>query len=255
MGCMTFKDHFSGHAEQYAAARPDYPQALFDWLADSAPGRELAWDCATGNGQAARGLAGYFRSVIASDASAAQIESASSAAGIEFRVFAAEAPQLETGSVDLVTVAQALHWFDLPRFYAACDRVLRPGGVLAVWSYGLCDIEAAIDAWVGELYEGVLGSYWPPERRLVEERYAGVDFPYPLLQSPALNMEKHWTREQFKAYLESWSATQSYRRERGEDPLQAMAASLESLWSSGLEKAVSWPLVLLAGRKPRQGTP
>lgn len=211
-----FKDHFSGHAAAYAAARPDYPPELFAWLAARAPARDSAWDCATGNGQAAVALAGHFRRVLATDASAAQIVRAAPGPGnIDYRVAPAETPGIELESVDLVTVAQAVHWFDRPRFYAAARQALRPGGLIALWSYGLFTIDPPLDELIRHFYEHVVGAYWPPERKLIDEHYATLDFPFTEVPAPAFAMEQEWDAGQALAYLRTWSAVQRMQRSLG----------------------------------------
>src|SRR5687767_1259250 len=169
---MSFKDHFSGHAGTYAAARPRYPAALFDWLAAQCARHGLAWDAGCGNGQATVALAAHFVRVVGTDPSAAQVAQAEARDNVEYRVEPAEAPSLDDASVDLVTVAQALHWFDLERFHAAVRRVLRPGGLVAAWTYGLSNVDARVDAHFMRLYETILGPYWPAERSHVENGYA-----------------------------------------------------------------------------------
>ncbi len=242
-----FKDHFSGHASDYAAARPDYPRELFAWLAGMAPARTRAWDCATGNGQAAVALAEHFREVIATDASAAQIANAVRRTGIQYRVAAAEAPGIEKGSIDLVTVAQAAHWFDRPRFFAAAREVLREGGLLALWSYGLFEIDPALDRLIGNFYHEAVGPYWPPERRLIDERYATLDFPFAEISAPGFAMRRNWSRERVLAYLRTWSAVQRYRKAHGSDPVSGIEPELTRLWGTVQEREVRWPLYLRAG--------
>lgn len=247
---FSFKDHFSGHATDYAAARPGYPEALFAYLAGLCPEQELAWDCATGNGQAALGLANHFVRVIASDASAEQIAAAKPQPNIEYRVATAEAMQLPAQSCDLVTVAQALHWFQTDDFFAVCERVLKPAGVLAVWCYGLCRVSAEVDALVNQLYAETLDAYWPPERKMVEEHYVSMNFPFPrLAELPDFVLSLNWSSEQFTAYLRSWSATQRYIAEQGKDPLSELAGEIAKAWGGALEKAVQWPLTLIVCRK------
>lgn len=245
--CSSFKDYFSGHASSYAAARPDYPPALFAWLAGQAPAQELAWDCATGNGQAARALARHFGHVIATDASTEQIANAVPHPGIDYRVATAESPGLDPGSVDLATVAQAVHWFDRPRFYAAASRALRPGGLIAVWSYGLFTIDPALDAVVNHFYDDVIGPYWPPERRLIDAHYTTLDFPFDEITPPTFVMEHAWTCGQVLAYLRTWSAVQRYRRDAGHDPMMPVAEEIARLWGNATRRRVCWPLYLRAG--------
>lgn len=247
---MAFKDHFSAHARQYALARPDYPAALYADLARELRVRELAWDCATGNGQAARQLAGYIERVIASDASSEQIAAASGPENVEFRVFPAEQPPLEPDSVDLVTVAQALHWLDLDAFFPALDRVLRPGGLLAVWSYGQCSIDIETDQHVTRLYTEILGErWWPPERQLVENAYRDISFPYQRLDMPVYEMRLQWSRDQFLAYLRSWSASQRYQQAMAHDPVSLVEPDIARVWQSDLKKTLVWPLTLIVCRK------
>ncbi|MFI4970000.1 MAG: class I SAM-dependent methyltransferase, partial [Lysobacterales bacterium] len=198
---MTFKDHFSGHAGIYHAARPTYPAALFDWLAARAPAQSLAWDAGCGNGQASVALAAHFTCVFASDPSAAQIASAEPGPNIDYRVEPAEQCSLGRASADLVTVAQALHWFDHARFYAEVRRVLRPGGVFAAWAYADCRVDAAVDAAKDRLYVDLTGPYWPPERMHVDAGYRTLPFPFDEIAAPAFGMHASWTLPQFVAYL------------------------------------------------------
>jgi SAM-dependent methyltransferase len=246
---MSFKDHFSAHADIYATARPDYPAALFDFLAANCADHELAWDCATGNGQAALPLARCFHRVIASDASAAQLQLAPPHPAIDYRHFEATVPDLKSESVDLVCVAQALHWFQTEKFFDSVNRVLKPGGVLAVWSYGLMQIDARLDSLVQELYEGVLGPYWPPERRLLERGYIDIEFPFIAVTAPRFEIRKHWNQRQVIAYLQSWSACRRYRDEHGADPLAMFVDRFQQAWGSALEKDVVWPLTVNVRRK------
>jgi len=248
---MSFKDHFSGHAGTYAAARPHYPEALFAWLAALPARHELAWDAGCGNGQASVALARHFQRVIGTDPSAAQIAAAAPAENVEYRVEPAEAPSIKDASVDLVTVAQAYHWFDLPRFDAAVRRVLRPGGTLAVWSYGLCRVTPEVDALYDELYEPVLGPYWPAERAHVENGYRDLPFPFEeSIDAPVFAMQPAWTLAQYLAYLRSWSATQRYLQARGEDPVERMAPRFAAAWGEPMtEREVRFPLRLRVGRR------
>lgn len=244
-----FKDHFSGNSGDYAAYRPSYPAALFDFLAGQVAGHDLAWDCATGSGQAALGLAPYFQDVVATDASADQIAQARPHAGVSYRVAPAQASGLASASVDLVSVAQAVHWFDLDAFHAEARRVLKPGGVLALWCYERLTIAPALDAVIGAFYADTLGPFWPDERRHVETGYRDLAFPYTELPAPALAMQAAWTLDQLLGYLATWSAVKAYRARLGRDPLPALRESLAPLWvSHDAAKNIKWPLSVRLGR-------
>jgi len=243
-----FKDHFSKQAPDYARYRPNYPAQLFAWLADIAPSRGAAWDCGTGSGQAAVGLAAHFGRVIATDPSRKQLEHAEPHPRVEYRVASAEVSLLDTASIDLVTVAQAIHWFDLDRFYAEARRVLKPGGIIAAWTYTLLDVEAGIDALLTDLYRNVVGPYWPPERRMVDDRYRSLPFPFEPIVPPAFEIQTEWTRDDLLGYLGTWSATQAYIKAKGVDPLIDFARRLEPLWPDPERaKPLRWPLHLRVG--------
>lgn len=249
---MSFKDHFSGHAAQYAAARPTYPDALFGWLAAQCPGRGLAWDAGCGNGQASPALAGRFARVFASDPSAEQIGNALAHPGVRYAVEPAEACSLSAASADLVTVAQAYHWFDHARFAAEARRVLRSGGLLAVFNYGLSCAGDEVDAAVRHLHDGVLGADWPPERRFAVEDFGLLPFPFPeLTDVPAFELNCDWTLAQYLAYLRSWSASRRYLRRTGEDAVARVEPALAAAWGDPESpRPVTWPLRLRAGRAP-----
>lgn len=244
-----FKDHFSAHADSYAKARPTYPRELFSWLAEQCERRELAWDCATGNGQAAIALAEFFDAVHATDASAAQIGNAFAHERVRYAVAPAEASRLPEASCDLVTVATALHWFDHARFNAEVQRVLKPGGVIAAWAYGLTRVAPEIDAITATFDEAIVGPWWPPERRHVDTRYAGIPFPFTRIAAPEFEMRVEWDRRQFLAYHSTWSSVQRYRKARGHDPLVWLEAELASFWPAAEVRSVRWPLFMMAGRR------
>ena len=244
-----FKDHFSSASDRYAAFRPDYPTELFAWLAGQCAATELAWDCATGSGQAALGLAPHFRRVIATDASAEQIRHAQPHPAIEYRVVPAEASGLPDHCLDLVTVAQAVHWFDLPRFYGEVRRVLKPGGLLALWGYGRLRLPGQLDGPLEDFYAGTIGPWWPPERALIDDGYRSLPFPMAELATPDFAIEVEWTLPRLLDYLSTWSAVKRYQAARGEDPLPALRARLTPGWGEpGRPKRLRWPLFLRAGR-------
>jgi len=250
MTANTFKDHFSGHAADYSRYRPAaYPAALFKALAALAPDREWVWDCATGNGQAALGLAEHFARVEATDASEKQIAAAQAHPKVHYAAAPAEKSGLPDGSVSLVTVAQALHWFDLDAFYAEVRRVAKPEAIIACWCYMRCAVSPEVDAATERLYNGILGdAYWPPERKHVENAYQDLAFPFTRIALPAFHMELHWSLEAYVGYLRSWSATQAYIKKNGSDPVEQIGEELMRAWGDpAIARPVHWPLTMLAG--------
>lgn len=246
---MDFKDYFSGHATSYKAFRPTYPAELFSYLASIAPSRQQAWDCACGNGQAAVALRAEFEHVIATDASHTQIGESEAMPGVEYQVAPAEHTTIAASSIDLVAVAQAVHWFDLPAFYAEVRRVARPGGVLALWCYELLTASPAIDTAIYRLYEDILCTYWPPERRLVESGYATIDFPFEQIAHPAFQMHKQWTFTQLVGYLCTWSSVKRYEQQHAANPLALIWDELLAAWGDPTAaRLVTWPLHLRIGR-------
>jgi ubiquinone/menaquinone biosynthesis C-methylase UbiE len=247
---MGFNDHFSRQARAYADYRPTYPKALAEYLAGVSPGRHLAWDCATGSGQAAALLTEQFERVVATDASAPQIANATTVDRVEFAVADASSSGLPDHSCDLVTVAQAVHWFDLPAFYAEARRVLRPRGVIALWCYVAPETDSPlVNDCVHEFQYGRVEPFWPPGRELVDTRYETLPFPFERLTAPRFQMTAEWTRDGFLGYVSSWSAVVRCREQEGADPLPELAAELARLWPDAAEvREVRWPLHLLVGR-------
>lgn len=246
---MSFKDHFSAQADAYARYRPQYPDEMFAWLAATTPTRRLAWDSATGNGQAASGLRAHFDAVVGTDASPRQIGRAAAAAGVGYCVCRSEAAALADGVADLTFVGQAAHWFDLPAFYEEVRRVSRTGALLAVCGYGLLRVEPALDAIVSGFYRDTVGAYWPPERRMIERGYRDLPFPFETIATPRFRMRRRWRLEELLGYLGSWSAVSRYRAARGSDPLPALGHALKDLWGAPMTvREVEWPLYLLVGR-------
>jgi ubiquinone/menaquinone biosynthesis C-methylase UbiE len=245
----SFKDHFSGHAAVYAQARPKYPAALFDWLTTQTRQHDLAWDAGCGNGQASVALADYFDSVFASDPSATQITAATKHPKVRYAVEPAEQCSLPDRSADLVTVAQALHWFDHPRFYAEVRRVLKPGGVIAAWTYERSSVNADVDEVFARLYVGVLDAYWLPERRHVEAGYTTLPFPFDERPAPAMELRCDWTLAQYLAYLSSWSASQRYLQATGRDAVAEFTPALAQAWGDAdTVRAVRWPMAFRIGQ-------
>lgn len=245
---MTFKDHFSGHAADYASFRPRYSAEIFDFVASLPARRGLVWDCATGNGQAALDLAERFEQVIATDASAEQLSHAVPHPRVEYRQAPAERSGIEGGSIDLVTVASAVHWLDFDRFYPEVERVLAPGGALAVWTYNLASISPEIDPLFHHLGRQILGPYWPPERRWLDEEYRTIPFPFAEVEVPQFWIEARWSLERLLLYVGTWSATARYRRETGRDAWEEVRPELEAAWGDpAQERLIRWPIMMRAG--------
>lgn len=243
-----FHDHFSGHADAYAAARPHYPPALFDWLAKHCRARTLAVDVGCGNGQASVQLARHFERVEAFDPSAAQLDQARPHPAVRYTVAPAEHLPLDDHCADLLVVAQALHWFDFPRFFNEVRRVLRPGGHFCAVHYPLLRIEPWIDQRIEAFEHHTVGTYWPPERRHIDTAFVEVAFPFRRLQHPDWVMQHDWTLAQLGAYLATWSAVQRYRQARGTDPVPALLAELTPRWGDPQQpRSVRWPLLVWLG--------
>lgn len=244
-----FEDQFSRQASEYARYRPGYPDELFEWLSGVAPGNRLAWDCGTGNGQAAIGLANRFEQVIATDASSVQIAHAKEHPRVSYRVAPAEDSGIPSGTVDLVTVAQAAHWFEFDRFYAEVGRVLRPGGVIAVWTYNVTHVTPEIDALIGQIYFEILGPYWSPRIEYVNSLYRTLPFPFEEIEAPQFELTAFWRQEDLIGYISSWSATQRYMAEQGIHPIEEIRGELDRAWGNPTDmRRVLWPLSMRVGK-------
>jgi SAM-dependent methyltransferase len=240
----NFKDHFSVQAEDYSLFRPEYPPELYHWLASLCNETKLAWDCATGNGQAAVALTNHFSYVIGTDASESQIYRALTYPRVEYEVALAHQSPLKDHSVDLITVAQALHWFDFQLFFEEVKRVAKPNAVLAVWCYELHQITPAIDAVINKFYTEIIGQFWPPERKHIEQAYSSIEFPFDAIKAPHCTMNKQWTLDHLLGYLGTWSATQKYLAVHGTDPRDKIIDELTSAWGSDETKTVTWPVTI-----------
>ncbi len=246
---MTFKDHFSDRAARYAEFRPAYPRALVEYLAQVAPRTALAWDCACGSGQLSPLLAERFERVIATDASPAQLSHAAPHPQIEYRHALSEASGIASASVDLVVVAQAAHWFELPAFYAEARRVAREGAVIALVSYDRLTLDPPVDALIEHFYTHVVGPYWPPERKHTENAYRSFPFPFEELAPPHVSMPARWTLAQLVGYIGTWSSVRAIERAVGPAPFDAFKAELARVWGGpATARDLSWPLALRVGR-------
>ncbi len=244
---MSFKDHFSRQSAAYSRYRPGYPPELIAWIAGQAPDRRLALDCATGNGQAAVALADHFDAVVALDGSASQLRNAVARPCVTYVAGLAERLPLADRSVSLVAAAQAAHWFEFDRFHAECRRVLVPGGVVAAWTYEKFRVDAAVDAIIDRFYAETVGSFWPPERRYVEEGYRTLPFPWREGPVPAFELVTEWDLDQVMNYLTTWSSVQRFKDHHGRDPLPDLRERLLLVWP-GEARRVHWPIHVRLGR-------
>lgn len=244
-------DHFSSTSREYSFSRPTYPDVLYRFLNDITPNKDMAWDCATGNGQAAIGLCKYFKNVIASDASKGQLEHRFNRNNIMYEMFPAEKADIQDNSVDLITVAQAAHWFDLDRFYKEVTRISKSNGVLAIWSYGMHKIDNDIDKIREKLNVGgdILGRYWPRETDYVKEDYKTIPFPFIEISSPKFEMTVNWNLDDLVCYMQTWSAVKRFSTEKKFNPLNLIMEELERLWGErDKRKVVKWDINLIVGK-------
>jgi SAM-dependent methyltransferase len=241
---MNHKDYFSTQSKEYATYRPTYPVALYDFLFQDVSEKCTAWDCATGNGQVAFQLSEYADSVYATDISEQQLNNAKKKDNIFYSVSPAEKTTFPDHKFDLITVGQALHWFDREKFYAEVQRVGKPRGRLAVWGYALMQIDDAVDNVINEYYSGTVGPYWDDARRDVESEYRNYSFPFAEITTPVFEMEVNWNRAQLSGYLSSWSATQRYQQATKHNPIPSLIEKLLPRWNDDEIKKVRFPIFL-----------
>lgn len=243
------EDRFSKQASAYAQFRPEYPQQLFEFLAQLAPARDVAWDCGTGTGQAARSLSPYFKQVLATDLSAEQIAHAHAPKNVNFQIVQAEKLIVPDSTFDLITVAQALHWFDLPSFFGLVQRALKPKGLIAAWGYGFFKITEQVDGILDSYGREFLQKYWSTKNMLLINSYRDLPFPFERIEAPPFELKAQWSLARLKGYLNSWSATQKYKDEIGRDPFETIRAKVESCWGTPTTlRDVTWRLHILLGR-------
>ncbi|GAA4377260.1 class I SAM-dependent methyltransferase [Hymenobacter koreensis] len=223
-------DRFSNHAAQYAQFRITYPAALYDFLLSLTPGREAAWDCGTGNGQVAADLATHFGQVEATDISAKQLAQAVQRPNISYSISAAEQTSFADDTFDLITVAQALHWFDAGAFHHEATRVAKPGATIAEWGYGLVQVNPDIAPLIQHFYTDVVGPYWDDNRRHIDDQFARISFPFANIQRREFEERQEWDADRFLRYLQTWSSVQRYQQEIGEEPLKLIEQELRQKW-------------------------
>ncbi len=243
------KDLFSGQADSYAANRPGYPPELFEYIIQFVQERKAAWDCATGNGQAAVALAPYFETVEATDISQGQLDRAEKKDNIHYRHSPAEQTPFADNQFDLITVAQAYHWIDWAAFEKEARRVGKENAVIAIWGYNLphCT-DPGVDQVIRYFYYNITAPYWDPARKFVEEEYARVDFNFDPLPAASFSMKVSWTKERMLGYFESWSAVQAYIKKKGHSPLTLIDEAVNSAWPGTEVKEFIFPIFMRIGR-------
>jgi SAM-dependent methyltransferase len=241
---------FNDKSDGYKKYRPVYPKELFDYLADIAPANDMAWDCGCGTGQASVALSQHFKQVIGTDISNGQIENAEEKPNIDYRVTSADASGLKSKSADLITCAQSLHWFDLERFYKEVKRVLKPGGIIAIWTYNLLRVNKEIDDLIDKFYFDIIYNYWPEERKHVETGYTELEFPFTKLHAPQFSMEAQWNIEQLIGYINTWTGVKNYIELEAFSPLEFIESELKIIWKKNKpkKKKIIWPLKLYVGK-------
>jgi ubiquinone/menaquinone biosynthesis C-methylase UbiE len=241
------KDNFSAHAAAYATYRPHYPKKMIQYIMSFVPEKHAALDLATGNGQVAVALAPYFDTVYATDISAKQLENAPAVSNIYYSVGSAEQTGFENNSFDLITVAQAVHWFNFDSLYKEVERVLKPNGLFAILGYGLLQTNPDADVLIWKLYRTILGKYWDAERHYIDENYTTIPFPLHEIESEKFYNRFTWTFDQLIGYLNTWSAVQHYIKTQGENPIDSIKDELKVVWEAS-DKQVTFPLLLRLGR-------
>ncbi|MFA7686864.1 MAG: class I SAM-dependent methyltransferase [Moheibacter sp.] len=243
------KDNFSEQSEFYAKFRPTLPIEFFDYVIELAPGRDLAWDCGTGNGQSAYILSNFFKQVKATDISEKQLKNAVQKSNIKYSRQPAEQTDFEDGSFDLIMVSQAIHWFDFDLFFKEAKRVLKPDGILAVAGYDLPRLSPEINQLVQKLYKETLDGFWDGERKYVEEHYVNLPFPLEEIKIPDFHIHDEWEPAHLTGYLNSWSGLQHFIREKGYNPLDQMQDEFEEAWGGAASQKVVFPVFSRIGRK------
>ncbi len=237
------KDNFSTQSSKYAKFRPTYPKEFYNFLFEKVDQKNSAWDCATGNGQVAVELANQFINIYATDISAKQLSQAPKLSNIQYKIERAEKTNFEDHQFDLITVAQAIHWFNFDDFFPEVRRVLKPNGVFAAFGYGLMKIIPGIDEVVHHLYEAILGTYWDEERRHIENGYLNIPFPFEEIKSPTFEIITEWNFDQLIGYLETWSSLQHYIKANEKNPIEFVYNDLEKAWGNQ-KRVIHFPLIL-----------
>jgi ubiquinone/menaquinone biosynthesis C-methylase UbiE len=240
----TPKDNFSHKSNLYARYRPGYPVELYSFLNSLLVTKQNAWDCATGNGQVAKELSDFFENVFATDISQQQIDNAIQKDNIFYSIQSAEQTSFPDNYFDLITVAQAIHWFDFDLFYKEVIRTIKPNGIFAVIGYGLLKVTPDIDAVIEHFYRNTIGAFWDKERKYIDEHYQTIPFPFNEIKAPVLSNQFEWTLEELLGYFETWSAVQHFIKANGNNPVELVRAELQKIWATGSTKKIQFPMLL-----------
>ena len=242
------KDNFSEQANLYASCRPTYPADLFNYLLELCPVRDCVWDVGTGNGQVAWTLAENFARVEATDISQAQLEKAKTASNIRYHCVRAEQTDFPEQHFNLITVGQALHWFDFTPFFEEVKRTAVPGAIFAAWGYGLLRINPELDARIDHFYKNVAGPFWDTERRHVEQAYQSIAIPFSEMDTPEFFSRYEWSIPQLEGYLNTWSSVRKYIKAKNENPVGSFVKELRRMWPEGEKRSVRFPIFMRVGR-------
>jgi SAM-dependent methyltransferase len=245
---MEVKDNFSAHSKRYAAFRPAYPGALAEWMCTLVKDTGNAWDCGTGNGQMAGLLAERFKKVYATDISSNQLSQAVKKKNIFYLKTRAEKTSFPSDYFSLITVAQAIHWFDFDEFYREAHRTSKPGGILAVTGYSLFNTDRESDRIIRKFYDEQTGPFWDPERRYIDEDYKTIPFPFTEIPAPSFKMEFQWDLNQLTGFIQTWSGVQHFIKAKGYDPVPELHAKLSAIWKKDEKKTVTFPVLLRVGK-------
>lgn len=239
------KDNFSAGSANYATFRPESPKVLYDFLLQQVAHFDAAWDVGTGNAQVASVLADHFKTVYATDISTKQLENAVQKDNIIYREERAEHSSLPDTSIDLITVAQAFHWFDFDSFYTEAKRVAKPGALLSIWTYNLLSIDKGeIDDIINDFYFNTVGPYWDAERKYVDVGYKNIDIPFEEIETPVFPMKLRWDKEQFLGYIGTWSSVRHYKNKEQADPVAILADRLQGHWQAGTVRDIDFPVFM-----------
>lgn len=247
---MEHHSLFSDKSDLYKQARPEYPNALFEYLSSLCPSNTLAWDSACGSGQATVGLAKHFKQVIATDISAPQLGNAIAQTNVQYRQALSECSGLEDHSVDLVCVAQALHWFDYDQFWPEVERVIKPDGVFTAFGYNFPSIDQSLDLLFEQQIMAEIQPYWASQNQLIWNHYRNVEIPFPAIDTPTFNMQMHWNLDEYFAFIHTFSATRRCMQAQGSGFFESAYEQAKALWGNTQQsKKVTFDFVLYVGRK------